>query len=124
MPFSVLADLVVVIHFLFVLFVVFGGFLSLYKQGWAWLHIPAAIWGALIEFTGWICPLTPLENRLRIQHGDVGYTSDFIDRYITSLLYPSGLNSRLQIILGVFVIVINVSIYGWIRWKRNRKSAV
>ena len=123
MPFSVLADLVVVIHFLFVLFVVFGGLLSLYKQGWAWLHIPAALWGAFIELTGWICPLTPLENRLRIQGGGVGYASDFIDRYITSLLYPSGLTSRLQIIIGVFVIVINVSIYGWIIWKRNSNGA-
>ena len=121
MPFSVLADLVVVIHFFFVLFVVFGGLLSLYKQGWAWLHIPAALWGAFVELTGWICPLTPLENRLRIQGGGEGYVSDFIDRYITSLLYPSGLTSRLQIIIGVFVIVINVSIYGWIIWKRNSK---
>jgi hypothetical protein len=121
MPFSVLADLVVVIHFLFVLLVIFGGFLSLYKQGWAWLHIPAAIWGAFIEFTGWICPLTPLENWLRIQGGDVGYASDFIDRYIASLLYPSGLTSSLQVILGVFVIVSNAAIYGLIIWKRNRK---
>ncbi len=121
MPFSALADLVVVFHFLFVLFVFFGGFLSLYRQGWAWLHIPAAIWGALVEFTDWICPLTPLENWLRMQGGNAAYTSDFIDRYITSLIYPSGLTRRMQIILGVFVIIINGAIYCRIIWKRNRK---
>lgn len=121
MPFSILADLVVVAHFLFVLFVVFGGLLSLYKQGWAWLHIPAAIWGAIVEFMGWICPLTPLENELRIQGGGDAYAPDFIERYITSLLYPSGLTGRFQFMLGAFVIVINLSIYGWFIWRRNRK---
>lgn len=125
MFFSLLADMVVIAHFLFVLFVIFGGFLVLYKQGWAWLHIPAAIWGALVEFTGWICPLTPLENWLRIQGGGAAYASDFIERYIISLLYPSFLTRHLQFILGFIVVVINICIYGWMirRKKIPNKTA-
>jgi len=121
MPFSLLADMVVIAHFLFVLFVIFGGFLVLYKRGWAWLHIPAAIWGAFVEFTGWICPLTPLENWLRIQGGGTAYASDFIERYIISLLYPSFLTRRLQFFLGSIVLVINICIYGWVIQRRRGK---
>jgi len=120
MPFFILADMVVIIHFLFVLFVIFGGFLVLYKQGWAWLHIPAAIWGALVEFTGWICPLTPLENWLRIQGGGAAYASDFVERYIISFLYPSLLTRNLQFFLGFFVVVINICIYGWVIRQRKK----
>ncbi len=113
--------MVVIAHFLFVLFVIFGGFLVLYKRGWAWLHIPAAIWGAFVEFTGWICPLTPLENWLRIQGGGTAYASDFIERYIISLLYPSFLTRRLQFFLGSIVLVINICIYGWVIQRRRGK---
>jgi len=119
MPYSFLADLVVAIHFIFILFVIFGGLLVLYKRNWVWLHLPAAMWGALIEFTGWICPMTPLENWLRLQGGDPAYTSGFIERYIVSLIYPSFLTRSQQIALGFGVIVINIAVYsriirGWI----------
>jgi len=121
MPFSLLADLVVVIHFLFILFVIFGGLLVLHKRSWAWLHIPAALWGALVEFTGWICPLTPMENWLRLQGGGPAYTSGFIERYVVSIIYPSFLTRSQQIVLGLAVIIINGAIYGWIIWKRRKQ---
>lgn len=121
MPFSLLADLVVVIHFLFILFVIFGGLLVLHKRSWACLHIPVAVWGAIVEFTGWICPLTPLENWLRLQGGGPAYTSDFIDRYVVSLIYPSSLTRSQQLFLGLGVIMINGAIYGWIMWRRLKR---
>jgi len=122
MPFSLLADFVVVIHFLFILFVIFGSLLVLHKRNWAWLHIPAAVWGALVEFAGWICPLTPLENWLRLQGGGPAYTSDFIDRYVVSIIYPSSLTRSQQLFLGLGVIMINGAIYGWIMWRRLKQK--
>ncbi|MFA5182909.1 MAG: DUF2784 domain-containing protein [Syntrophales bacterium] len=121
MPFSLFADLVVVTHFIFILFVIFGGLLVLHKRGWAWLHLPAAVWGAIVEFTGWICPLTPLENWLRLQGGGPAYASGFIERYLVSLIYPSALTRSQQLFLGLAVIVINVVIYGWIVRRRQKK---
>jgi hypothetical protein len=121
MPFAFLADLVVVIHFLFILFVICGGLLVLYKRNWAWLHIPAALWGALGEFTGWICPLTPLENWLRLQGGGSPYASGFIARYVVATIYPSLLTRSQQIFLGLAVILINGAIYGWIVGKKRKR---
>jgi hypothetical protein len=120
MPFSLLADLVVAIHFLFILFVICGGLLVLYKRSWAWLHIPAVLWGALVEFTGWICPLTPLENWLRLQGGGTPYASGFIERHVVSIIYPSFLTRSQQIFLGLAVILINGAIYGWIMRKKGK----
>ncbi len=110
-PFTNFADLVVLLHFSFVIFVLFGGLLTL-KWKWAmWLHLPAVMWGALIEFAGWICPLTPLENWLRDVGGGQGYQSSFIEYYVMPLLYPTGLTREIQIFLGVLVILLNVGIY-------------
>jgi Protein of Unknown function (DUF2784) len=114
-----MADLIVVIHFLFVLFVVFGGLLALRWPRVVWLHIPAVIWGVLIEFAGWICPLTPLENRLR-RSGEAGYQGDFIARYILPVLYPDGLTRRDQVFLGGMALVINLAVYLWIFVKGRR----
>jgi hypothetical protein len=115
----VLADLVVALHFLFVGFVVFGGLLALRWPWVVWVHVPAVIWGALIEFTGWICPLTPLENRLRAAAGESTYQGDFIARYILSALYPEGLTRTHQLILGALALGINAAIYA-IVWHRRR----
>lgn len=117
MLYSLLADIIVIIHLAFIIFVVLGGILVLKWKRIIWLHIPAAIWGALIEFMGWICPLTPLENRFRMMAGDSGYTGDFIARYILPLIYPGALTRGIQILLGVFVIVINIAIYAYIIWR-------
>ena len=106
-----LADFIVVIHFLFVVFVVSGGLLLLWSKKIAFVHIPAACWGAFIEFSGWICPLTPLENYFRYSAGRAVYEGGFIENYILPILYPSGLTREIQIILGTAVIVINLFLY-------------
>ena len=112
------ADFVVVLHLSFILFVVFGGFLALRWRVLAWFHIPAAIWGVLIEFGRWICPLTPLENYLRRASGTAGYGGGFIDHYLIPVIYPVVLNRSIQIILGVTVVVLNVVIYFFVFRRR------
>ena len=108
---SLLADLVLAIHAMFLLFVVLGGLLALWKLRIAWIHIPCAMWGAWVELAGWICPLTPLEVDLRIRAGEVGYGGGFIERYVTAALYPQGLTREIQIGLGIAVVAVNVIIY-------------
>jgi hypothetical protein len=122
MGYRLLADLVVVVHLLFVVFVVAGGLLVLRRPRLAWLHVPAAVWGALIEFAGWICPLTPLENRLRRLGGEAGYEGGFVDEYLLAILYPSGLTRTHQIVLGALVLVLNLAVYGYALWRRSRKA--
>ncbi len=119
-----LADLVVLIHFLFVLFVVFGGLLVLRWPKVAYVHLPVAAYGALIELVGWICPLTPLEKRLREDAGLEGYQGGFVEHYILPVLYPSGLGRGVQLVLGALVIGINLIIYGIVMRRRRRKKAV
>lgn len=108
---SIAADLLVALHFAFILFVMLGGLLVLRWRRVAWLHVPAVAWGALIEFRSWVCPLTPLENHLRDLAGEAGYTHSFIEEYIAPIVYPMGLTPNIQIYLGVSVIVINLVIY-------------
>jgi hypothetical protein len=111
-----LADLVLVVHLAFVVFVLCGGLLTLTWRWIAWLHLPAAVWGAIVEFTGWICPLTPLENWLRGQDGETPYSSDFIAQYLLPVLYPGNLTRGLQLLLGTGVAVLNTVIYWWL-WR-------
>jgi Protein of Unknown function (DUF2784) len=111
-----LADLVLVVHLAFVVFVLCGGLLALKWRWIAWLHLPAAVWGAVVEFTGWICPLTPLENWLREQDGETPYRSDFIAHYLLPVLYPGDLTRGLQVLLGTVVVVLNVAVYWWL-WR-------
>ena len=119
MLYDLLATAVVLLHFSFVLFVVGGGLL-LYKWPWlAWLHLPAVIWAALLEFNSWVCPLTPLEQQLRSAAGQAGYSGGFVDHYLLALLYPVGLDGNMQIILGSLVVVINVLVYGVLGWHRK-----
>jgi len=122
MVYRIAADLVAVFHFTFILFVVGGGFLAIRWQKVSWFHIPMAVWGALIEFAGWICPLTPLENKLRLASGDSGFTGGFIEEYLLPVIYPAGMTRGVQIALGSAVIVINVSIYGYLLLQRLWKS--
>ena len=121
MIFRLLADLVVLIHLAFVIFVVLGGLLALKWRWVVWLHLPAAVWGALIEFGGWICPLTPLENWLRQQGGEQGYVGGFIQHYIVPVLYPTGLTREIQIVLGLTVVILNLVVYALI-FRQARKS--
>jgi hypothetical protein len=111
MPYGVLADLVLVVHLGFVLFVALGGLLVLRWPPLAWIHVPAAVWGALIEFTGGVCPLTPLENHLRRLAGEGGYAGGFVEHYVTAVLYPDGLSRVAQVALGTLVLLVNAVIY-------------
>jgi hypothetical protein len=117
----VLADVLVVLHAAFVVFVVTGGFLVLRRPWIAAVHLPAAAWGALVEFTGWVCPLTPWENALRVRAGETGYAGGFIEHYLVPLLYPAALTPRVQIALGTTVVALNLAIYVLV-WHRHRKG--
>ena len=119
MLYSALADVVVVIHIAFVAFVVFGALLVLRRPTLAWLHVPAAIWGVLIEFAGWHCPLTPLENALRSRGGEAGYTGGFVEHYLLPILYPGALTRGVQIALGTFVLTLNLALYGLVLARRR-----
>jgi hypothetical protein len=123
MTYRVLADLVVGVHALFVAFVVVGGLLALRWRWVAALHLPAAVWGALIEFRGWICPLTPLEKSLRAAAGQAGYEGGFIEHYLLPVLYPAGLTRGVQLVLGSFVVVVNLVVYA-VLVRRARRSAL
>jgi hypothetical protein len=109
---------------LFILFVVLGGSLVLRIPKLVWLHLPAAAWGAFIEFSGRVCPLTPLENQLRMASGSAGFSGGFIERYLIPVVYPSGLDRTVQIALGLGVISVNAVFYGLVvkRWARARKA--
>jgi len=115
----ILADLLVILHLGFIVFVVLGGFLVLRWPRVMWIHIPAALWGAAIEFWGWICPLTPLEWRLREAAGQDSYVTSFIEHYIVPLVYPSELTRAHQLGLGSLVIVLNIVAYTLV-WRRRR----
>jgi hypothetical protein len=117
-----LADAVVVIHFCFVLFVVLGGLLVLRWRRLMWLHLPCAAWGALIEFGGWICPLTPLENHLRALGRQPGYAGGFVEHYIVAIMYPAGLTRWMQLALGFFVLAVNGFVY-WRVFSGGRRRA-
>ena len=109
-----LADLVVLIHFLFVLFVFVGGFLVLKWHRLAWLHLPVLVWGAYIEFSHSICPLTPLEIGLRREAGVDPYQGGFIGHYLIPIIYPPGLTSADQFIVAWILLVVNALSYGWL----------
>ena len=120
MFYRLMADIVVVTHFAFIIFVLLGGIPVIWWPKVAWLHIPAVVWGALIEFGGWICPLTPMENRLRLKGGEAGYPGGFVEEYILPVIYPEGLTREIQIVSGIFVIIVNFAIY----WKVFHKHRI
>lgn len=122
MVYRILADLVVLAHFAFVLFVIAGALLLLHSRWWAVLHVPAFVWGSLIEFRGWTCPLTPLENSLRARAGQAGYTGGFVEHYIMRILYPAGLTRSIEVVLGALVLAGNLLLYWWV-WHRPRTGA-
>ncbi len=119
MLYGLLADAVVVLHLGFVGFVVLGGLLTLRWPRAAWVHLPAAVWGVWVEFAGLICPLTPLENWLRRQGGDAGYSASFVEHYVLPVLYPAALTRELQWAMGGVVIAFNAAVYAAV-WLRRR----
>lgn len=110
--FRFLADLVLVVHLLFIGFVIFGGFLALRWRGLTFVHLPALVWGLLVEAMGWICPLTPLENQLRLMGGEPGIGGDFLAHYLTRLIYPPALTRTDQIWLAAALLTLNLVAYG------------
>ena len=124
MYYTIAADLLLVIHLGFVCFVVAGGLLVL---KWRWLmllHLPAVVWGALIEFKGWLCPLTPWEQQLRQAAGQTGYQGSFVEHYLLPVLYPAGLDRDMQLIFGSMVIAINAVVYGWLILRSRKPGHV
>ena len=122
MLFGWLADLVLLLHFVFVAFVLLGGVLVLRWPKVAWAHLPAVGWGAFIEYANIVCPLTPLEVALRQRGGQPGYGGSFIGHYLTAILYPEDLTRAVQIGLGTVALLVNAAIYFWVR-KRHRRAA-
>jgi hypothetical protein len=123
MPYRLVADAVVVAHFAFVVFVVCGGLLVVWRRWTAFVHLPAAAWGVYIEFSGRVCPLTPLENHLRSLAGGAAYSGDFVERYLMPVLYPPDLRRDVQIVLGLFALSVNVAVYVG-AWQRGRRKPV
>ena len=125
MLYGLAADAVVAFHFTFVLFVVLGGLLVRRWPRVAWVHLPCAVWGGLVELTGLICPLTPLEKWLRDQAGLASYGGGFIAHYIVPILYPAGLTRGVQLVLAGFVVGLNLAVYTrWWRARRRRAALV
>lgn len=122
MLYRIAADALVFFHLLFILFVLFGGLLVVYRPWLALLHLPAAAWGVSVEFFGLYCPLTPLENELRQAAGQHGYEGGFIDHYLLPLIYPAGLTPQIQLWLGLVVLSINLAVYSLLLWRSPRQS--
>lgn len=120
MGYRMAADAILLLHLAFTLFTVLGGLLVLRRPSLIWLHLAAVLWGVVIEWADWICPLTPLENFLRERGGEAGYAGGFIEHYIALLLYPENLTIELRYLLGLGLVAANLIIYGYVFWVRRR----
>lgn len=121
MTHALLADAVLLLHLAFILLVILGGLLVWRWPRLAWLHLPALAWGAWVELSGRICPLTPLENHFRRLAGEQAYAGDFLQHYLVALIYPDALTRELQIALGLGAILVNIPVYAWL-WRRRRRT--
>lgn len=119
MIYRLLANLTVLLHLGFILFVVAGGFLTWRWRRMIWIHLPCAVWAALIEFAGWICPLTPLENHFRLLAGQAGYAGGFVEHYLIPAMYPTDWSLTLRLVLGGFVVAVNAGVY----WRYAKRPA-
>ena len=118
--YRLLADAVVVLHLLFIVFVVLGGLLVFRHRRWAWVHLPLAAWGFAVEAAGWVCPLTPLETALRRRAGLATWEGDFVGHYLLPLIYPGELTRGVQVLLASGVVAVNAAVYGAWLWRRRR----
>ena len=125
MRYRFLADLLVALHFAFIVFAIGGGLLVLARRRLALLHLPAVAWALWIEFTATICPLTPWEQALRLKAGQAGYAGGFVEHYLIPVVYPAALTPALQVALGMAVLALNAVIYAlvWQQWRRRRRLA-
>lgn len=120
MIYRILADLLVVIHLSFIVFVLLGAVLAFRWRWLMWIHLPVVAWGVFIEFSGRICPLTPLENVLRRKAGLADYANSFVEHYVMPVVYPAELTRELQLLLGVIVLGVNLAIYACVLWRNSR----
>ena len=119
MWYVLLADVIALVHLLFVLFVMFGALFMLRWPAAPWIHAPALLWGVIVECRGAICPLTPLEIRLRVLGGEAGYSEDFLSHWLLTVLYPESLTRGLQIVMGAALVTLNLCLYAWILGKKR-----
>ena len=118
MYFRLAADGVLLLHLVFILFALVGGALAARWRWMPWVHLPAMAWAVFVEFTGRICPLTYLENDLRLRAGQSGYTTSFIEHYLLDVIYPAGLTRDVQFGLAATVVLVNIAIYAWLVLRR------
>jgi len=116
------ADAVLFVHFTFIVFVVIGGLLAVWRRGVLFIHLPAALWGVFVELTGRVCPLTSLENTFRIKAGYAGYSKSFVEHYLLGIIYPEGLTREVQYFLGALVVAVNVAIYLWLFYRFRQEN--
>lgn len=120
MGYALAADAVLLLHLLFIVFAITGGLLVAWRRAIAWLHLPMAAWAAWVELSAGVCPLTPLENRLRELAGGAGYHGGFIEHYLLPLVYPPGLTPAVQWTLGGLVVAVNLAVYAWVLRRARR----
>ena len=123
MTYRIAADTILLLHLAFTLFTVLGGLLVLRRPSLLWVHLTAVLWGVIIEWADWVCPLTPLENLLRERGGEAGYAGGFIEHYVARFLYPENLTIKLRYLLGLALVAANLIIYGYIFLVRRRKRS-
>ncbi len=116
------ADAVLFVHFTFIVFVVIGGLLAVWRRGVLFIHLPAALWGVFVELTGRVCPLTSLENTFRIKAGYAGYSKSFVEHYLLGIIYPESLTREVQYFLGALVVAVNVAIYLWLFYRFRQEN--
>ncbi|MBE9516106.1 MAG: DUF2784 domain-containing protein [Proteobacteria bacterium] len=117
MTHSLFADLALLLHLAFILFAILGGLLVLYRHWFAWIHIPAVLWAAVVNMTPWLCPLTPLENYFRAQAGQEGYVGGFVANYIAPIIYPGVVTQDVILALAIAVVCWNLLVYGFVIYK-------
>jgi hypothetical protein len=118
---KLLADLILILHLAFILSVIFGGLLVMWKPGLAWIHIPLFLWAGMVNMASWICPLTPLEVMYRIRAGQEGYEESFIEHYLEPVVYPAGMTREIEFLTGLAVVLLNVCLYSIMIVRRRRK---
>jgi len=122
MEYRFAADLTLALHFIFIVFVLFGGLLCLHRKRWIWLHLPSMLWGVWVEWSGWICPLTPLENHFRQRASGQGYRGGFVEHYLIPLIYPEQLTVSLQWLLGSLILAVNIVIYCFVLQRAKKQQ--
>ena len=123
MGYRLAADLILIFHLLFISYILFGGLLACHRSFWVWLHLPAMLWGLWVEWAGWLCPLTPLENYFRLLASDQQYSESFIEHYLVPLIYPARLTVSLQWLLGGIVLGVNILVYLYVFRVRNKRHS-